>query len=245
MDHASEIYRRLYLADRRDSEVLFLMGVLCCDLGAFEPACQFLDEAVAIAPNFKEAHGQWVVAMNGWADVRISENQPEEAKKLLERAAQRAPSDPTTLRNLGRVALQQGDSGGAQINLMKSLALGGEHAETLNWLGLAQLQGEKAAAAESSLRRALALNPKLNQARNNLGLALQYQGNLSEAETLFQSALTADPGYHKARINLANTQRLLGRHLAAQHELEMVLAQQPDSVEALNNFRTRDKSRRP
>jgi phytanoyl-CoA dioxygenase PhyH/tetratricopeptide repeat protein len=61
-DAASEIYRGLYAADPRDSEVLFLMGVLSCDLGAFEPACRFLNEALAITPNFPEAKNQLAVA---------------------------------------------------------------------------------------------------------------------------------------------------------------------------------------
>jgi len=235
-DQASESYRRLYLADRRDSEVIFLMGVLCCDLGAFEPACQFLDEALAIAPNFREARGQWLVAMNSWADAKISAGQPAEAKRLLTRVTARAPGDAATLRNLGRVALLQGQPAEAEAKFTTSLTLGGDHVEGLNWRGLAQLQSGKYAAAEASLRRALELKPDLNQAHNNLGLALQRQGKLTEALQSFNAALTLDPSYGKARINLASTLRILGEFTRARHELEMVLAQTPDAAEALNNL---------
>lgn len=235
-DRASDIYRSLYLADRRDSEVIFLMGVLCCDLGAFEPACQFLDEALAIAPNFREARGQWIVAMNAWADAKISAGHAIEAKRLLVRVAARAPGDAATLRNLGRVALMQGQTAEAEAKFTASLTLGGDHVEALNWRGLAQLQAGKFDAAETSLRQALKLKPDLIQAHNNLGLALQRQGKLSDAQQSFQAALTLDPSYQKARINLASTRRILGDYTLAQHELEMVLAQQPDAAEALNNL---------
>ena len=236
LDRASEVYRRLYLADRRDSEVIFLMGLLCCDLGAFEPACQFLDEALAIAPNFREARGQWIIAMNSWADAKISAGQPAEAKRLLAKVMARAPGDATTLRNLGRVALLQDQPAEAEAKFTTSLTLGGDHVEALNWRGLAQLQAGKFAAAEPSLRQALKLKPDLNQAHNNLGLALQRQGKLAEAQQSFKAALTLDPAYGKSRINLASTLRILGEFNSARHELEMVLAQTPDAAEALNNL---------
>src|SRR5882757_5576315 len=47
LDEAEPIYQRLYAADRRDSEVIYLLGLLCCDLGLFEAACKLLQEALA------------------------------------------------------------------------------------------------------------------------------------------------------------------------------------------------------
>lgn len=236
MDEAANLYRQLYAADRQDSDVIFLMGVLCCDLGAFEPACQFLDEVLTLAPDFPEARRQGLIALNGWADAHISACRAVEAKQVLDKAFERAPDDPTTLRNLGRVALQLGDLETAQSRLKASIALGGDHAEALNWLGLARLQSEEYAAAEVSLRQALQLLPEFNQARNNLGLALYNQGRLEEALACFEEVVSRDPAYQKARVNLANTLRIVGRHARAQHELEAILAEQPDSADALNNL---------
>ena len=235
-DDASEIYRRMHVADPRDSEIIFLMGLLCCDLGAFEPACQFLGEAIAITPNFPEARHQWVIALNGWADQKISANQVVEAKQLLDRATAHAPGDASTLRNLGRVALMQSDPAAAETRLAASLALEANQPHALNWLGLAQLQQAKFAAAEISLRGALQRQPNLDQARNNLGLVLHRLGRFAEALVCFQDVLHRDPACHNARINLAVTLRLFGQYHAARDELQAVLRDRPTEIDALSNL---------
>jgi tetratricopeptide (TPR) repeat protein len=234
-DDAEQIYQRLYAVDRRDTEVIYLLGVLCCDLGLFEIACRFLEEALVITPVFPEASGQLAIALNGLADFEVSAGRLKEAQRCLEKTLVLAPGDPQALRGLGRVALMRGDATTAETRLTASLAERGEHSDTLNWLGLAQLQTEKFAAAEASLRAALRLRPDLNQARNNLGLALRHQGRLGEAQTCFEEALGHDPAYQNARINLANTLRILGQHERALRELGTVLAANPDALDALNN----------
>jgi tetratricopeptide (TPR) repeat protein len=54
-DLAAQLYQRLHAEDKTDSEVLFLLGVLCCDIGTYPAAVGFLERALAIAPNFPEA----------------------------------------------------------------------------------------------------------------------------------------------------------------------------------------------
>jgi tetratricopeptide (TPR) repeat protein len=233
---ASELYQRLHAADRDDGEVIFLMGVLCCDLGAFEAACQFLDRAILLTPDFPEARTQWVTAVNGWAEQKISAVQADAAKRLLHRALERMPDNALTLRNLGRVALMQGDAAAAEASLMASLTQGGDHAYALNWLGLAQLQQGKFPDAEMSLRRALRLQPGLDQALNNLGLVLHRQAKLPEAQACFQAVLERDPDSAHARINLAATLRLFGQYAAARDELERVLRMHPTNIDALSTL---------
>ncbi len=236
LDDAAQCYQQLYAADRRDSEVLFLMGVLSCDLGLFEAACRFLDEALGLAPAFPQARSQLVAALNGLADSSISAGKLTQARQQLERALGLAPGDAASLRGLGRIALVLGDAATAEAHLLASLAQRPLHAQTLNWLGLAQLQSGKHAAAENSLRQVLRLQPDLNQARSNLGLALYQQGRFTEAQQYFEAALAQEPAYANARINLAVTLRILGRHDHARIELETVLARRPDEVDALNNL---------
>jgi tetratricopeptide (TPR) repeat protein len=235
-DEAAELYQRLYALNPRDSEVLFLMGLLCCDLGTFEPACRFLEEALVIARVFPEALNQLVTALNGLADQLIADGKLTEARARLNRALELTPGDASTLQRLGRVALGLEDPAVAESRFIASLASRPNHAQTLNWLGLAQLRLKKHAAAALSLRRALEQQPDLNQARNNLGLALFGQERLDDALACYEAALAQDPEYAKARINRAVTLRLLRRHTEARQELESVLRQHPDDVEALNNL---------
>jgi tetratricopeptide (TPR) repeat protein len=236
LDDAAQLYQQLHAADPRDSEVLFLMGVLCCDLGLFDPACRFLEEALDLARVFPEAGRQLVVALTGLAEANLSAARLTEARRNLDRALELSPSDAPVQQSLGRLALLEGDVAAAEARFVASLAQRPDHAQTLNWLGLARLQLEKYADAEAALRQALRLDPGLNQARNNLGLALYSQERLADAMLFFQAALARDPTYAKARINLALTLRLLGRHAEARVELEAVLAQHPEDVDALNNL---------
>ena len=235
LDDAEQIYQRLYVANRRDAEVIYLLGLLCCDLGLFEAACRFLEETLLITPVFPEAHSQLAIALCGFADLKVSSGLLDEAQQLLKKALVAAPGDAQSLQGLGRVALMRGDADAAQVWLAASLAERADDTDSLNWLGLAQLQREHYAASEASLRRALQLRPDLDQARNNLGLALRQQGRLGEAQTCFEQALAHDPAYQNARVNLANTLRILGRHAEALSELDTVLAANPDAVDALNN----------
>jgi tetratricopeptide (TPR) repeat protein len=236
LDDAARLYQQLYAADRRDSEVLFLMGVLCCDLGLFDAACQFLDEALAVAVAFPEARRQLVVALNGSAEQQIIAGKFAEAQRTLDRAQSLLPDDAATLQGLGRIALSNGDAAAAEAHFVKSLSQCAQSAHTLNWLGLARLQLGRHAEAEANLRQALHLEPELNQARNNLGLVLYGQGRAAEAAVCFEAALARDPAYTKARINLGVTLRLLGRHDDARSAFESVLAAHPAELDALNNL---------
>lgn len=236
LDEAAQIYQKLHAAEPRNADVNFLLGTLCCDLGLFEPACRFFEEAIDIAPSAAEPRRLLPMAINGLADQKATAGELHEAQRLFERALALVPRDAAGLRGLGRLALLRADPAAAQDWLNASLESQADHAETLNWLGLAQLQLRSFAAAEASLGHALKLKPDLNQARNNLGLALHAQGRLRDAQACFEQALAQDPGYSNARINLANSLRILREHARAQHELEAVLQAQPDCIAALNNL---------
>lgn len=233
---AAHIYGQLCAADRRDPDVLFLMGVLCCDLGAFEPACRFLKQALGLAPTHARARGQLAVALDSLGDLQAAAGELIEAQRYFEQARTWMPENARTLRSLGRVALLRGDSARAEIFLARSLVHQQDHAEALNWLGLARLQLKKFVAAEDPLRQAVRLQPLLHQARNNLGLALHWQGRLAEAEACLEELLAIDPTHERARINLANTLRVRGAHERARQELEAVIATHPEAADALNNL---------
>jgi tetratricopeptide (TPR) repeat protein len=236
LDEAEPIYQRLYASDRRDSEVIYLMGVLCYDLGLFEAACKFLEEALSIAPRFPEASGLLAGALNGLADQKAAAGQLHDAERLLEKALRLLPHDAQTLQGVGRLALLRGEFAAAESRLESSLTERADDAETINLLGLARLRLGKYAAAETSLRRALKLQPGLNQARNTLGLVLHHLERLDEAEDCFEQALVRDPAYQNARINLANTLRIRGKPAQARRELDTVLAAQPNAGDAHNNL---------
>ncbi len=209
LDEAEQLYTRLHRADPSDAEVLFLLGVLSCNLGLFEPACRFLERVLLLVPNFPEARRQLSAARNGLAALALLNGDAAAAEEAFKASLGQGGPEP-----------------------------GANDAESFNRLGLAQLQQEKLADAEISLRQALRLQPDHNQARNNLGSALLQRGQVDEAQRCFEAALAQDPAYVSARINLAGALRIRARHGEARALLEGVLTEQPDSVEALNNLGT-------
>lgn len=265
LDKAEQIYMHLLKQDDNDEDLLYLIGLLACDLGIFDAACRFLQKAIDLNPSFIEAAQQLAIALNGCgksnealmyfnrviqavpdnyqarnqcASVLIDLGRLEEAKQHIGQALEVAPENAESLIHLGRIALLQKEPATAEQLFSKSLQLLNDDVNCLNWLGLAQLQQEKYADAQQSLQKAVALDPELAQAHNNLGLAQHRQGELSNAATSFKSALALDSDYTGAKLNLANTLRILGQLNEARQLQESVLAASPESTEALNNLAT-------
>jgi len=253
LDEAERLYLRLHEQNSQDEEVLYLLGVLCCDLGVFDTACRFLSEAITTSPHFAEATQQLVVAFNGMAEQQAEQGQLKKAEATLRKALQLMPNAEQTLCSLGRLALRRGDAVAAQMYFEQAIQHPSnreeESSDTYNFLGLALLQQGCYAEAEVALRKSLALDQSVQnqtrtqtQARNNLGLALHHQSQFKDAVQCFEEALLHDPDYSVARINLANTLRLIGRHEEARQHLEKLLTTQPEvgdmKVEVLNNLGT-------
>jgi len=235
-DEAERIYQRLHEQNKDDEEVLYLMGVLCCDLGIFPQACRFLEQALSTAPGFPEATAQLLVASRSAGLTHIGTGDLALADHAFKRALSLAPNDRDAWRGRAQVALMRAKPEPAQLFLERALQQDGNDVDSLNWHGLACLQQQNFAMARKSLERAIALKPDLVQAHNNLGLCFLGMGQLAKAELSFLNALRLAPADSGARINLANAMRIQGRALEARDQLEQVLQAEPESAEALNNL---------
>ncbi len=265
LDKAEQIYMQLLKKDDNDEELLYLIGVLACDLGIFDAACRFLQKAIDLNPSFIEATQQLAIALNSCgkpnealvyfnrtikaapdnhlalnqcASILIDLGRLEEAKQCIRQALEVTPENPESLIHAGRIALLQKEPVVAERLFSKSLQLIPDDVNCLNWLGLAQLQQDKYVDAQQTLQKVVTLDPELAQAHNNLGLAQHRQGELANAVISFKSALDLDSTYTGAKLNLANTLRILGQLDEARKLQESVLETHPDSTEALNNLAT-------
>jgi tetratricopeptide (TPR) repeat protein len=262
-DEAEHLYLELHAANPQDEEVLFLLGILSCDLGIFDTACRFLEEALHYSPKFLEARHQLGIALArsgrhgaaltqfqltlemepnrpetqvAAADALIELGRVEEAVARLESLVAADLDHADAWRALGKAALRLGDLARAEACCTAALRSMPDHLDALNLLGLALVQQRQYEAAVAPLTRVLGLAPQLNQARNNLGTALRKLGRLSEAQALFEQALEQDADYVEARVNLADVLRLAGRTGESRGHFEQVLAAAPQMVTALNNF---------
>jgi tetratricopeptide (TPR) repeat protein len=112
------------------------------------------------------------------------------------------------------------------------------HPDGLHLLG-ALLAERGSTEGISLLIRAIAARPKAAEYRLTLGNAYLAAGDLTHAASRYREALARDPSLWPARSNLGHVLRLQGRRDQARQELERVVDQQPNAVEAVMNHPAR------
>ena len=237
-DDAERGYAFLREANPHDEEVLYLTGVLCCDLGIHAAACPFLEQALIESPVFPEARAQLIKASTAAGQQAVAQNELTTAESACRRALQLDAGAADAWRTLGQIALLRAQWQEAEASLEKSLRSAPDDLDALNWHGLACVQQKKYLQGRTSLERLLKLKPDLVQAHTNLGLCLLGLGELHPAEASFQRALHHAPGDVSARINLANTLRIRGKAEEARTVLESVIRDAPGLADAHNNLGT-------
>jgi tetratricopeptide (TPR) repeat protein len=86
------------------------------------------------------------------------------------------------------------------------------------------------------LRVALAIDPTYERAHYIMGQLLRMRGDWQGAANQYQAALRLNPSDVRVRVNLAGILPALGRPREAFQHLDQAVRDDPDSVEALNNF---------
>jgi tetratricopeptide (TPR) repeat protein len=216
LDEAEQIYQRLHTADATDAEVIYLLGVLCFDLGLSEACCRFLEQALAITPQFPEARRQLAVARNARGLEQLQAQEYEAAERSLRRVLELDPDLNQARNNLGLALYHRGRLIDARRCFEEALTRNpGYTAARLNLANTLRIQGEHGA-ARGELETLLADNPDSIEALNNLGAVAQDMGDTGLALRCLEhaAALTphapATPHTPQVRWNLALTQLLLG-----------------------------------
>ncbi len=126
---------------------------------------------------------------------------------------------------LGRIALERGDSDGAQEWIRRALDLDRRNPDYLNVLAIAQAEAGDLAHAESSLRRALRERPTHADAHYNLGKVFEKRGDFAAAHREYDRTLALDPSHQGARGNCARVLQFLGELDAAVEVLAASVAE--------------------
>ncbi|MBU6399710.1 MAG: tetratricopeptide repeat protein [Verrucomicrobia bacterium] len=110
----------------------------------------------------------------------------------------------------------------------------GNRAEALPYLtqGAAAYRDGRLEAALAAYRKAIQLDPAFFEAQYNLGLAAYEAGELPLSLSAYETALAINPGSPDARYNFALALERARYPRDAAHELEALLATQPDEVRA-------------
>jgi len=226
---AQKLYRRILKAEPRNPVVLNLSGVAAFQLGWKKAAVESLLKAIAIAPDYGDAHFNH-------ANVMAQLGRREEAVESYRAAVRLEPRNGQALNSLGALLRDLGHWREALASYRQLLALGTDGAEIHNDIGLLLGELEQWDEAAVSFRHAITIDPAYARAHYHLGNAERAQGHLEAAAACYGRAVAADPDYLLAYNNLGMTQHELGRMAEAEASFRRAVAIDVDYAPAWVNL---------
>jgi len=226
---AESIYQQILQADPGHPVAMHFLGVIAHQMGDNETGVDLLRKALAIKPDFDEAHFNLGIMLKEL-------NKPDEAIQSYHQAIAINPGYAEAYNNLGTVLQKQFKLDEAETSYRKAIAINSDYAEAHNNLGNALKELNHLDKAESSYRTAIAIRPDYAKAHNNLGNTQKELGNLEDAIACFHKALDIWPDYAEAHNNLGNTLKELGELDDAVASFRKALAIRPDFIQAHDNI---------
>jgi Flp pilus assembly protein TadD len=226
-DEAAQVCHGLLKKDRRDTEVILLMGAMCCDVGLFDGARQLLEEALAIEPTFLDARRQLAVALRSLGRSALLSGDAPTAAARLTAALTYDAEHADTLNCLGLAQLQLGRHKDAETSLIAALRLRPELTQARNNLALSlQYQG-RLHEAQLNFEETVRRDPTYMRARVNLANVLRIVGSHTAARSELEKVLAVQPEAVDALNSLAAVFQDLGQPDLALETLTRALALEP------------------
>lgn len=170
--------------------------------------------------------------------LRLQQDDPRAAEKLLRRAADRRPADPTPRYNLGLALNRLGRPADAAATLEQVIAAHPGHADAWKALGDARRAQEDRGGAVAAWRRAIEVHPDHAGALLNLGALLLGEGEAEDAERCLRRLLALRPDDPQALNNLGLVLVALKRMTEAEAAYRRALEITPDHANACENLGT-------
>ena len=211
------------------SYLSFIYGNALLFLGKNDEAVAQFKKAIALRPNFAEAHFNLGVALREKHDLVGAIAEYREALRLN-------PNDAEAHSNLGNALREEHDLDGAVAEYREALRLRPRFAEAHSNLGVALREKHDLDGAIAECREALRLKPDLAEAHNNLGLALLGKPDLDGAIAEYREALRLRPRFAEAHNNLGNALREKPDLDGAVAEYRKALRLRPDLAATHNNL---------
>lgn len=261
--HARTLYEDALAIAPDDANVMFRLGVLDMQGGAYDAALVWLDSALARAPENARYHfvrGQVFAAAERFADAIDAylqalsfEANSTDALFALAAALQSAgedaaaietygsllalePNHVDALNNLGNCYRQQGDVNAAEATYRRAIAAQPGNANALTNLGTLLEAAGRLDEAVSLLEAAVRVAPDSPCGLVNLGVARHRRGEFEPSAALLARALELDPAFPEAAYNLANALHALGRRREAALAYQRAIEQAPTHADAYNNL---------
>jgi predicted TPR repeat methyltransferase len=203
------------------------LGVVLFGLGRFEEAAASYRNAIALRPDYPEAHNNL-----GFALYRMGRT--DEAIACYEKALELKPFYAEAFNHLG-IALQSQDKlQDAIARYRQSIGLNPNIAQSNSNLAGALIAIGNLSEAIAFCDFALAIEPANIEANNNMGIALYGQGRVDEAIARYRKALAAEPEHPDTLNNLGAALHAQGRYEEALACYCKVVEKQPGNKPALH-----------
>ncbi|HTN65172.1 MAG TPA: tetratricopeptide repeat protein [Burkholderiaceae bacterium] len=212
---------------KASGRMYFNQGIVLQALGRLDSAIQSYQKALALQPNYAEAH-------NNLGAVLQVQGKYQDAVMSFRRAIRMKPDCAEAYASLGNTLMLLGKLDAAVENCRRALSLNPSLTEAHNNLGSALQKQGKLNEAFQSFQHAVAINPIFALAHSNLGSMLLREGKLDEAIERCRIALSLEPNFTKALNHL-------GGALAAQGKLDEAIAYYQKSVALQPSNETRIK----
>jgi protein O-GlcNAc transferase len=225
---ADGLLRRALKIDQKSADAQHALACALVGLGHANEAIEHYEAAIALRPDFPEAHNNigYAFQVTGRYDEMMAHYQ---------RALAIRPQYAEARNNIGNALHVLGRSEEALAHYQAAIAIRPDYAEAYWNMGNALRALGKIEQAVLRYRTALGLRSNFVQAHSSLGSALHQLGEYEQAVSEFVKALQIRPDYLDAHINLGNTLRSMGRLEQAIAQYDRALSIAPKSVEALDN----------
>ena len=197
-EQAETVYRDVLHAEPSNLDALNLLGVVLLDLGRADEGMGLLSKAIALDPDFPDAHANLARGLNGLGKT-------EDALAAAERACALDPGLGDGWLQRGLALLTLGRAREALGALREALVAFPDAVELHAAMGRAAQQAGDHPAAATSWRAVLGMQPNRREALINLGAALGNLKQLDEAVVLHRRAVDQAPEDRAAKYALAVT----------------------------------------
>jgi len=219
----------ILIKDYPHNPVVYNISAACYKaLGQLDTAVKRYEQALAIKPDYAEAHYNLGVTLKelGQLDTAI---------KHYKQALTINPDYAEAYNNLGVTLQELGQLDAAVKRYEQALAIKPDYAEAHSNLGATLQELDQLDAAVKCYEKALAIKPDFAEAHSNLGVTLQELGQLAAAVKRYEQALAIKPYSAETYSNLGNALKELDQLDAAVKRYEQALAIKPDLAKAWRN----------
>ena len=263
LDEAENEYRRLLESTPDNPDLLYLLGLVAVQRGAFDAAVSHLFAAVRLSPEtvpyrftlaqalFAAGHPHEALehygevvrrdpslpdAYNNIGSIRQSLNEPEKAQEYYDKALQVDPSFMPAYINSGVLKRSLGQTDEALALFDKAIALCPDEPDGYAQKALTLRETGRFAEALTHYDEALKKNPDNPVVVNGRGVALELSGRLDDALAAYNRALELAPRFADAYNNRANVYAKQGKKWDAEDDYKKAISIDRKYVQAMTNL---------